>query len=42
MQTGNLLFLSGMLPVADGKPAYLGRLGEELTGEDGRKAFARV
>lgn len=36
VQTGNLLFLSGMLPVAGGKPAYLGRLGVELTVEDGR------
>jgi enamine deaminase RidA (YjgF/YER057c/UK114 family) len=40
VQTGNLLFLSGMLPVAGGKPAYLGRLGAELTVEDGRKAAA--
>lgn len=38
VQTGNLLFLSGMLPVAGGKPAYLGRLGAELTVEDGCKA----
>ena len=40
VQSGNLLFLSGMLPVAGGKPAYLGRLGAELTIEDGRKAAA--
>jgi enamine deaminase RidA (YjgF/YER057c/UK114 family) len=40
VQTGNLLFLSGMLPVAGGKPVYLGRLGAELTVEDGRKAAA--
>src|SRR5437667_5606673 len=40
VQIGNLLFLSGMLPVAGGKPAYLGRLGAELTVEDGRKAAA--
>jgi enamine deaminase RidA (YjgF/YER057c/UK114 family) len=38
VQTGGLLFLSGMLPVAGGKPAYLGRLGAELTIADGRKA----
>lgn len=38
VQTGNLLFLSGMLPVAGGKPACLGRLGAELTIEDGRNA----
>jgi len=40
VQTGNPLFLSGMLPVAGGKPAYLGRIGAELTVEDGRKAAA--
>jgi enamine deaminase RidA (YjgF/YER057c/UK114 family) len=40
VQTGNLLFLSGILPVAGGKPAYLGRLGAELAVEDGRKAAA--
>ena len=38
LQTGNLLFLSGMLPVVDHKPKYLGRLGNELTAEDGRDA----
>src|SRR5450755_2417953 len=38
VQTGNLLFLSGMLPVVGGKPASLGRLGAELTVEDGRRA----
>ena len=38
LQTGNLLFLSGMLPVVDHKPKYVGRLGKELTAEDGRDA----
>ena len=38
VQTGNLLFLSGILPVVDGKPASLGRLGAELTIEEGRQA----
>jgi enamine deaminase RidA (YjgF/YER057c/UK114 family) len=38
VQTGNLLFLSGILPVVGGKPAYLGRPGAELTIEEGRKA----
>ena len=38
LQTGNLLFLSGMLPVVDHKPKYLGRLGEELDVEAGRAA----
>ncbi|GHO96473.1 hypothetical protein KSF_065210 [Reticulibacter mediterranei] len=34
----NLLFLSGMLPVVGGKPTYLGRIGAELTIEEGRRA----
>jgi enamine deaminase RidA (YjgF/YER057c/UK114 family) len=38
LQTGNLLFLSGMLPVVDHKPKYLGRLGKELDAEEGRDA----
>ena len=37
-QTGNLLFLSGMLPVVDHKPKYLGRLGKELDVDAGRDA----
>ena len=38
VETGNLLFLSGMLPVEDHKPKYLGRLGKELDVEAGRDA----
>jgi enamine deaminase RidA (YjgF/YER057c/UK114 family) len=38
IQTGNLLFLSGMLPVVDHKPKYIGRLGKELDRETGRDA----
>jgi enamine deaminase RidA (YjgF/YER057c/UK114 family) len=38
LQTGNLLFLSGMLPVVDHKPKYLGRLGKGLDTEAGRDA----
>jgi enamine deaminase RidA (YjgF/YER057c/UK114 family) len=38
LQTGNLLFMSGMLPVVDHKPKYLGRLGKELDTEAGRDA----
>jgi len=38
VQTGNLLFFSGMLPVVDHKPKYVGRLGAELDGEAGRDA----
>jgi len=36
--TGNLLFMSGMLPVVDHKPKYVGRLGAELDAEMGRDA----
>jgi enamine deaminase RidA (YjgF/YER057c/UK114 family) len=39
LQTGNLLFLTGMLPVVDHKPKYLGRLGKELDAEAGRDAL---
>lgn len=38
LQTGNLLFLSGMLPVVDHKAKYLGRLGKDLDAEAGRDA----
>jgi enamine deaminase RidA (YjgF/YER057c/UK114 family) len=38
VQTGNLLFLSGMLPVVNHKPKYLGRLGKEFDDEAGRDA----
>src|SRR5664279_6641243 len=38
LQTGNLLFLSGMLPVVDHKPKYVGRLGKELGTDAGRDA----
>jgi len=38
VQTGNLLFLSGMLPVVDHKPKYIGRLGKELDADGGRDA----
>ena len=39
--TGNLLFLSGILPVVDGKLVMSGRLGENLSVEQGQEA-ARV
>ena len=38
VQTGNLLFFSGMLPVVDHKPKFIGRLGKELNVEQGRAA----
>lgn len=33
VRTGNLLFLSGTLPILDGRPQYRGRLGAELDAE---------
>jgi enamine deaminase RidA (YjgF/YER057c/UK114 family) len=38
VQSGNLLFLSGTLPVEGGVPKFLGRIGGELSVEDGRCA----
>jgi enamine deaminase RidA (YjgF/YER057c/UK114 family) len=38
VKIGNLLFLSGMLPVVDHEPQYVGRVGGALSAEDGRKA----
>src|ERR1700722_19829883 len=38
VQTGNLLFFSGMLPVVDHKPKYIGRVGKELDADAGRDA----
>src|SRR5258708_38468437 len=40
VQTGNLLFLSGSLPVEAGRPKYVGRIGDDLSIEDGRRAAA--
>jgi enamine deaminase RidA (YjgF/YER057c/UK114 family) len=38
VQTGNLLFLSGMLPTDDHAPAFVGRLGAELDVETAVRA----
>ena len=38
VQSGNLLFLSGMLPVENKKPRYTGVIGQNLSLEDGRQA----
>jgi enamine deaminase RidA (YjgF/YER057c/UK114 family) len=38
LQTGNLVFLTGMLPVIDHKPKYTGRVGRELDAEAARDA----
>jgi enamine deaminase RidA (YjgF/YER057c/UK114 family) len=39
VQSGSLLFLSGMLPVKDGKLQFVGRLGKELDESVGRDAL---
>jgi enamine deaminase RidA (YjgF/YER057c/UK114 family) len=38
VQTGNLLFLSGMLPAIGHDPKFVGRLGKELDANAGREA----
>ncbi|MDX8457013.1 RidA family protein [Mesorhizobium sp. VK9D] len=38
VKIGNLLFLSGMLPVIGREPQYVGRVGGALSAEEGRKA----
>ena len=39
VQSGRLLFLSGMLPIKDGKLQFVGRLGKELDESAGRDAL---
>jgi enamine deaminase RidA (YjgF/YER057c/UK114 family) len=41
VQTGSLLYLSGMLPLVDHKPVYVGAIGLELDANAGRDA-ARI
>jgi enamine deaminase RidA (YjgF/YER057c/UK114 family) len=38
VRTGNLVYVSGQVPLVDGKPSHLGHLGEEVSLEDGRAA----
>ncbi|MBB3524964.1 RidA family protein [Rhizobium redzepovicii] len=38
VRSGKLVFFSGMLPVINREPRYIGRVGGALTAEDGRKA----
>src|SRR5438874_7698983 len=38
VQTGNLLFLTGMLPTAGREAKFIGRIGAELDVQTGRKA----
>ncbi|WP_431822384.1 RidA family protein [Burkholderia sp. F1] len=37
-EAGNLLFVSGQVPLAGGKMAYTGRVGEQLTVDEGKRA----
>ena len=38
VEAGNLLFVSGMLPLEDGRAVFVGRVGQGLTIESGRRA----
>ena len=38
VRSGALLFLSGILPMKDGRPAWTGKVGRELTVEQGAEA----
>jgi enamine deaminase RidA (YjgF/YER057c/UK114 family) len=38
LQAGNLLYLSGTLPIEGGVPRYRGRIGDDLSIEDGQQA----
>jgi enamine deaminase RidA (YjgF/YER057c/UK114 family) len=38
VRTGNLVFLAGQGPMADGKPTVTGKVGAELTEQEGYKA----
>jgi enamine deaminase RidA (YjgF/YER057c/UK114 family) len=38
VQVGNLLFVSGALPLEGGVPKFLGRIGADLSIQDGRSA----
>lgn len=41
VRTGNLLYHSGQTPIVDGEKRYLGKVGEDLTIEEGQEA-ARI
>ena len=38
VRTGNLIYLSGRLPMQEGQVAFKGKLGHEVSGDDGYKA----
>ena len=42
VQVGNLLFLSGHGPMKDGKLSYIGKLGRDMSAEEGRQSARAV
>ena len=38
VRSGDLLFISGQIPMADGKPGFIGRLGEDFDADGGAEA----
>ncbi len=38
IRAGNMLYISGQLPIAQGKVAYIGKLGTEFESEQGQQA----
>lgn len=38
VRTGNLVFVSGQVPLLDGKVAYVGKVGHDVSVEDAQKA----
>jgi enamine deaminase RidA (YjgF/YER057c/UK114 family) len=38
VRSGNLLFIAGQIPLEDGQPRFVGKLGREFGIEDGQKA----
>ena len=38
VRTGNLVFVSGQVPLVEGTPSHLGHLGDDVSLEDGRAA----
>lgn len=40
VQTGNLVYISGQLPIKEGRPLWKGRLGENVTPEEGFQCAA--
>jgi enamine deaminase RidA (YjgF/YER057c/UK114 family) len=38
VRTGDLVYVSGQVPLVDGTPTHLGRLGDDVSLEDGRAA----